>query len=208
MARAGHNDRGSSGPEAVPPFWLRTDEKGTRAIDERVLDVSRDNWSWAFWLVKRQLNDGACTPDIVENVAVEVSARLRADTAVGRNLAGYFRTAMIRRVKTLAVRNTRVAYEGGTQDLETNHRRSAPDWTKIFEDRMDLQSLLPHMSYPVRRILHYRLLDFSWKDIAKRLALTEKQAKSRFYYGVRQAHQELLSLQASRAREQDSDQCK
>ena len=208
MARAGHNDRGSSGPEAVPPFWLRTDEKGARAIDERVLDVSRDNWSWAFWLVKRQLNDGACAPDIVENVAVEVSARLRADAAVGRNLAGYFRTAMIRRVKTLAVRNTRVAYEGGTQDLETNHRRSAPDWTKIFEDRMDLQSLLPHMSYPVRRILHYRLLEFSWKDIGQRLALTEKQAKSRFYYGVRQAHQELLSLQARRAREQDSDQWK
>jgi hypothetical protein len=64
------------------------------------------------------------------------------------------------------------------------------------------------MSHPVRQILHYRLLDFSWKNIGQRLALTEKQAKSRFYYGVRQAYQELLSLQARRAREQDSDQCK
>src|SRR5260370_10016608 len=106
MARAGHNDCGSSGPEAVPPFWLRTDEKGARAIDERVLEVSRDNWSWAFWLVKRQLNDGACTPDIVENVAVEVSARLRADTAVGRKLAGYFRTALVPHCKPLRVGHT------------------------------------------------------------------------------------------------------
>src|SRR5260370_19994485 len=99
MARAGHNDRGSSGPEAVPPFWLRTDEKGARAIDERVLEVSRDNWSWAFWLVKRQLNDGACTPDIVENVAVEGSGRMRADAAARPNLAGVFRTPFVQRLE-------------------------------------------------------------------------------------------------------------
>jgi len=56
------------------------------------------------------------------------------------------------------------------------------------------------MSHPVRRILHYRLLDYSWKYIAQQLNLTEKQAKSRFYYGVRQAFDELLATQARRAR--------
>jgi len=56
------------------------------------------------------------------------------------------------------------------------------------------------MSHPVRRILHYRLLDYSWKYIAQQLNLTEKQAKSRFYYGVRQAFDELLAIQARRAR--------
>jgi DNA-directed RNA polymerase specialized sigma24 family protein len=208
MARAGHNDRGRSGPEAVPPFWLRADEEGVGSINHRVLGVAKDNWPWAFRLIKKQLNDGARTPDIVEDVAVEVSNRLSADAEVGRNLSGYFRTAVIRRVKTLAARDSRITYEGGAQDLEVNHRPTAPDWTKIFEDRMALQSLVPYMSHPVRLILHYRLLDYSWKYISERLTLTEKQAKSRFYYGVRQAHDELLAVQKHRLRGEESEQWK
>jgi hypothetical protein len=172
MARADHNDRGSSGPEAVPPFWLCAEEDGARIIDERVLAVCKDNWSWAFWLVKKQINDGARTPDIVEDVAVEVSNRLGADAEVARNLNGYFRTAMIRRVKVLAARDGRIIYEGCAQDLETNHHPIAPDWTEVFEDRMALESLLPYISHPVRGILNYRLLDYSWKYIGQRLALT------------------------------------
>jgi hypothetical protein len=112
---------------------------------------------------------------------------------------------MIRRVKTLAARDGRITYEGGAQDLEANHRPSAPDWTKVLEDRLALQSLLPFTSHPVRRILHYRQLDYSWKQIGQRLALTEKQAKLRFYYGVRQAHEELLAIQARRARGEESE---
>ena len=205
MARAGHNDRSSSGPEAVPPFWLCA---GEHEIDQRVFAIARASWSWAFWLIKKQLNDGPRTPDIVEDVAADVSSRLRADAEVGRNLNGYFRTAIIRRVKTLAARDGRITYEGGAQDLEANHRLSAPDWAKVLEDRLALQSLLPFMSHPVRRILHYRQLDYSWKQICQRLALTEKQAKLRFYYGARQAHEELLATQARRARGEESELCK
>ena len=202
MARAGHNDRSSSGPEAVPPFWLCA---GEHEIDQRVFAIARASWSWAFWLIKKQLNDGPRTPDIVEDVAADVSSRLRADAEVGRNLNGYFRTAMIRRVKTLAARDGRITYEGGAQDLEANHRPSAPDWAKVLEDRLALQSLLPFMSHPVRRILHYRQLDYSWKQTSQLLGLTEKQAKLRYYYGVRQAHEELLLIQARRAGGKESD---
>ena len=126
--------------------------------------------------------------------------RLRADTEVGRNLNGYFRTAMIRRVRTLADPGYPHGLRGRCARPRNESPAQRPDWTKVFEDRMALQSLLPYMSYPVRRTLHYRLLEFSWKEIGQRLALTEKQAKSRFYYGVRQAYEELLSLQARRAR--------
>ena len=206
MAGAGHNDRGSSGPEAVPPFWLRTEENGVRIIDERVLAVAETNWDWAFWLVKKQLNEGSCTPEIVENVAVDITDRLKADPEVGRNLNGYFRTAMMRRVQTLAIRSSRTAYEGGTHDLETNHQPHAPDWTRLCEDRITIQSLLPYMSHPVRRILNYRLLDYSWKHIAGELGITEQKAKKRFYYGVRQAYDELLADQARRSRDEGSGQ--
>ena len=206
MARTGHNDPGRSDPEAVPPFWLRTDERGDGSIDPLVVGVAEQNWSWAFRLIRKQLNDGARTPEIVEDVAVEVSGRLRADANVGKNLNGYFRIALIRRVKTHVVRDSRITYEGGPQDLEANHHPQSSDWTRVFEDRLALRSLLPYMSHPVGQILRYRMLDFSWKQIGEILGITEKQAKSRFYYGVRQAHDELLATQARRARRKEADQ--
>lgn len=66
------------GPEAVPPFWLRTEEHGIPIIDDRVLAVV-ENWQWAFCLTKKFLNEGACTPEVVEYVAIEVASRLRVD---------------------------------------------------------------------------------------------------------------------------------
>jgi DNA-directed RNA polymerase specialized sigma24 family protein len=200
MAKAGHKDSGKPDPAAVPPFWLPAREDGGRRIDERVLAVARANWPWAYWLVKRQLRDGTRCAEIVEDVAADVSRRLGEEIEVGRNLNGYFRTSLIRRVRTLTIREGRIRYEGGARELEANHRPSAPGWTAIFEDRMALMSLLPHMSHPVRHMLHCRLLKYSWRKIAHSLGITEKQAKSRFYYGARRAYEELLSLQAERAR--------
>ena len=205
---AGHNDRGGSGTEAVPPFWLCTEEHGVKVVDDRVLAVAEENWHWAFWLVKKILNDSAATPEVVEHVAVEVTNRLRVDPEVGRNLGGYFRTAILRRIKTLAVRNSRIAYEGGPRDLETNHRPAAPDWDKICEDRMAIESLLPYMSHSVRRIVHLRLLDHSWKETAQKLKVTEQAAKQRFYRGFRQAWDELLADHAKRRREPGTDSWK
>jgi hypothetical protein len=200
MARVIHNDAGSSDPEAVPPFWLPTEEDADPLIDSCVVDVARDNWAWAFYLIKKELNDGTRTREIVLDVALEVTNRLREDAEVGRNLNGYYRTSMIHHVKDLASLEGRIIYEGSAQDLERNHQPNAPDWTKLFEDRMALQALAPYMSHSVRRILHNRQLGYSWKETARRLGLTEKQAKSRFYYGARRAHEELLRAQAKRAR--------
>jgi hypothetical protein len=200
MAKAGHKDPDRADPEGVPPFWLPTHEHGQQVIDESVLAVAKTNWAWAFHLVKNHLHDGTRTAEIVEAVAIEVSDRLKADKEVGRNLNGYFRTSMIRHVRSLAIREGRIVYEGGVQDLEANHQPSAADWTKIFDDRIALMSLAPYMSHPVRHMLHCRLLKYSWKKIARSLGITEKQAKARFYYGAHKAYQELLRVQARRAR--------
>lgn len=200
MARVRHNDAGSSDPEAVPPFWLPTDKDAETLIDPCVVEVARENWNWTFYLVKRELNDGTRTREIAEDVAIEVTNRLREDPEVGRNLNGYYRTAMIRHVKALAAWESRITYEGSAQDLEANHQPSAPDWTKVLEDRMILATIAPYMSHPVRRILHNRQLDYTWKETARRLGITEKQAKSRFYYGARRAYEKMLAVQARRAR--------
>jgi hypothetical protein len=66
------------------------------ARDRRVLGVSKDNWSWAVWLVTTQFKEGARSPEIAEDIAVEVSNRLRSDAEAARKRNGYFRTSMIR----------------------------------------------------------------------------------------------------------------
>ena len=209
MGRARNNDLSKLNSEPVPPFWLRADDRGQQPIDRDVIDVAEQNWLWAFWLVKKQLNDSARTAEIVEEVAVRVSSRLHAESNVRNNLNAYFRTALMRRVKTHAVRERRITFNGGLQELEQNHQPQASDWTKVFEDRLALHSLLPYMPDAVRQILHYRILDFSWKQIGSLVGTTAKQAKSRFYYGVRQAHNELLAIQSKRALQQEeADQCK
>jgi hypothetical protein len=200
MSSIDQSDHDRLDSESVPPFWIHEGAHGdARYVDPLVVAASRENWSWAFWLIRRQLNDGGRLGQIVERVAIDVTKRLMSDPQVGRNLGGYYRTAFIRTVQTIAIRENRISYEGATRDLESTHQLSAPNWTKVLEDRMILKSLLPFMSHPVRQIMHYRQLDYSWKQIAHRLSLTEKQAKSRFYYGAQQAHQALCAAQQQRA---------
>jgi DNA-directed RNA polymerase specialized sigma24 family protein len=189
---------------AVPPFWLDSNGDGTSPIDPRVLQVAEQNWSWAYWLIQRELHDEGRAAEIVEKVANEVSSRLIVDTEVGRNLGGYFRTAVIRRVRTVAARDQRITYCGGTQDLEASHRPSTPDLTKVFEDRSRIDALLPFLAHPIRRILNLRLLDYSWKEVSQQLGLTEKQAKSRFYHGLRQAADELLADRDRKAQKREA----
>ena len=153
-------------------------------IDRRVLRVAEENWPWAFWLAQQELHDGTSALEIVEFIAIEVTKRLKADPEVDRNLTGYYRTSFTHRVRAVAARNGRIQYEGSLQDLETNYQPLAADWSKVFEDRMVLKALLPYATESVRQMLHYRLLDYSWKRIAQQLAVSEKQAKSRFYYGM------------------------
>jgi DNA-directed RNA polymerase specialized sigma24 family protein len=190
--------------ETVPPFWLRDDEAGRELLDQRVVKVARENWPWSFRLATYELQDGALASEIVEFIAIEVSKRLRADPAVLTNLTGYYRTAYVNRVRALAERNGRIRYEGSPTDLELNHQPLAADWFKVFEDQMVLKALLPFTRASVRRILGYRMLDFSWKEIAAHLGISEKQAKSRFYYGIQQAREELAAAQKKRAREEAS----
>ena len=52
MAGAGQNDRCSSGPRrgaAILGLWRELD------IDQPVLEAMKETWSWAHWLVKKQL---------------------------------------------------------------------------------------------------------------------------------------------------------
>jgi len=192
--RETQNQTSHSGLDWIPPFWIRPTDRRGRTLDERVLNASRRLWRWAYSYVDMELHDAPCAAELLEEVALEVSGRLQVDPEVARNLAGYLITAFHHRVLSQLLKNNRLVYEGLLRELEENHQLSAPDWTRQLEAKLWLKFVVSCLPHPVRHMLHYRLLDFSWDEIGKRMGLSAKQAKSRFYRGIQKAHETLLGM--------------
>jgi len=189
----------------IPPFWIPATDQQDRAIDQRVVDVAQSLWPWAFRRIERELNDSARAAELVESVTVEVSARLKAEPEVGRNLRGYFITAFHRRVRSQVLKESRLEYEGLLRELEENHKLRAPDWVSALEKELTLKFLLSYLPHNVNHMLHCRMLGFSWKKIGQIFSISAKQAKSRFYYGVQQAYETLLETQSRRRHQKELD---
>jgi DNA-directed RNA polymerase specialized sigma24 family protein len=171
----------------VAPFWLPEADVDGRVIHELVRDAAKDLWPWAFRHVQTELHDGPRALEIVQEVAVEVSKRLIQDEEVSRNLTGYFTTAFINCVRNHVLHESRIEYEGLIRELEENYHRPSVDWIRHFETALSLKLLAPYMSADMRRMLSYRLSDYSWKQIGLIFNMPGRKAKSRFYYGSRKA---------------------
>jgi hypothetical protein len=187
-----------AGPDRVPPFWIRPADHYGQPVDPRVLDASHRLWPWAYRHVKKELRDGARAAELLEEVAIEVSARLQVEPEVARNLKGYLITAFHHRVRSQLLKDSRLAYEGLLRELEENHQLRAPDWAAALETELGLKFLVSYLPHGVKHMLHYRMLGFSWKAIGGFVGTSAKQAKSRFYYGVQKAYETLLENQAKR----------
>src|SRR2546428_1955961 len=83
------DETGQQNSTPVPPFWIRPEDQRGRRVDSRVLDSSYHLWPWAYRHVERELRDGARAAELLEKVAMQVSARLELEPAVARNLSGY-----------------------------------------------------------------------------------------------------------------------
>ena len=190
-------DRGNGGfpshRDEVPPFWIRPGDDRQRSVDPRVHELARRLWPWAFRHFERELHDGPRAAETLEKVVIEVSARLRDEPEVGRNLNGYLITAFSHRVRRLRLRDDRLGFEGLTRELEENHRLKGPDVTAELEWRLTLDLLLSLLPHEVRHTLHLRMLGFSWREVSGVLGIPVKHAKSRYYYGLQKAYEELIT---------------
>ena len=197
--------KGEGVSERIPEFWIRPQDKRGRPLDARVYIASRHLWPWAYRHVEIELHDGARAAELLEEVAMEVSARLRAEPEVERNLSGYLITAFHHRVRAQLLRDSRLAYEGLLFDLEENHRPRAPDWIAAMETKLALDFLVSYLPHQTKHMLNFRTLGFSWKETARLTGLTVEQAKSRFYYAVQKAYETLLANQAKRREGKESE---
>jgi DNA-directed RNA polymerase specialized sigma24 family protein len=198
MGASGLNRSRSPDLGEAAPFWLPSVDSDGQQIDDLVSGAAKELWPWAFRHVQRELHDATRALEIVQEVAADVSGRLKKDAEVGRNLKGYFTTSLIRCVRNHVLRESRIEYEGLIHELEENHHPRAPDWIRGFETRLSLKLLATYLSHPMRRMLNYRLADYCWTEIALAFNITTRQAKSRFYYGARKAYEDLLAAEAER----------
>ena len=203
MGTSGPNRRGSYDLGEVAPFWLPPTDADGREINDLVHDAAKEIWPWAFRHVQKELHDGTQALEIVQEVAVDVSQRLKKDAEVGRNLKGYFTTSFIHCVRSRVLHESRIEYEGLIHQLEENHHPRAPDWIRGFETTLSIKLLAAYLSQPMMRMLNCRLADYSWKEVGLVFRITDRQAKARFYYGVRKAYEDLLAAHAERRRSED-----
>jgi len=189
----------------IPPFWIRPEDHHGHPIDSRVVEAAQRLWPWAYRYIERELQDGARAAELLEQVAIEVSARLQIAPEVARNLNGYLITAFHHDVRSQLLRNNRLVYQGLLKELEENHRLAAADWVTAVETELVMKTLLSRLPHEIRHMLHYRILGFSWKMISKGMGISAKQAKSRFYYGVQKAYQTLLDIQPTRANQEECE---
>jgi DNA-directed RNA polymerase specialized sigma24 family protein len=173
---------------------MRPSDLSGRAVDERVVAACNRLWRWAYFHVEAKLHDAPSAAELMEEVALDVSRRLQAEPTVERNLTGYVITAFHRRVSSQLVKNNRLVYVGLVRELEQNHQMATANWTEKLHDRLVLQVLVPLLSHPVRHMLHYRMLGFGWSAIGKRMDMSAKQAKTRFYYGIQRACERLMTI--------------
>src|SRR6266581_6448352 len=132
------NETGQQSSAPVPPFWIRPEDQRGRRVDSRILDASYRLWPWAYRHVEIELHDGARAAELLEEVAMDVSARLRAQPEVERNLNGYLITAFHHRVRSQLLKDSRLAYEGLLRELDENYQRRAPDWVAALETELAL----------------------------------------------------------------------
>jgi DNA-directed RNA polymerase specialized sigma24 family protein len=205
MSRHSQNETFPSNANRVPPFWIPPGDDSNRSVDPRVRELARRMWPWAFRHVERELHDGPSAAETLEEVVIGVSSRLRAAPEVGRNLNGYLITAFHRRVRSRLIRDHRIGFEGLAHELEKNHALKAPDLNAALEWRLTLDLLLTYLPHEIRHTLHLRMLGFSWSEVSDVLRISVKQAKSRYYYGLEKAYDDLVKSHLRMLLSEDRD---
>lgn len=184
----------------VPPFWIQQGGLAGSDVHPDVREEARQLWPWAYRYVESTLGDQPRTAELLEEVVLAVSQRLQVQPEVGRNLKGYLIAAFHHRVGLELIKNGRITFEGLLRDLERKHFLLVPKWLVPVEVKICAGEIVALMPQEARRVAHYRLLDFTWNEIADAMGIQVSQARNRYYYGIKTAWEKLQESAAKRGR--------
>lgn len=177
---------------ALPPFFIESDDESGRWLHPDVRQESKKLWPWVYRYVESVLRDAPRAAELLEDVAQEVSLRLQAEPEVGRNLKGYLITAFHHRIALELLKGGHITYQGLLRDLEGKHRLLARDWVTPLEIKICVAEIVALMPCEAQRVVHYRLLDYTWEEIAEAMGILVAQAKNKYYYGIKVASEKLF----------------
>lgn len=201
--RSKWNRRSQGSMGALPPFWIQSDDESGRWLHPDVRLESKNLWPWVYRYVESVLRDAPRAAELLEDVAQEVSLRLLARPEVGRNLKGYLITAFHHRVALELLKGGHITYQGLLRDLEGKHRLLARNWVTPLEIKICVGEIVALMPCEARRVVHYRLLDYTWEEIAEALDILVAQARNKYYYGIKVASEKLFGDVVSSAQKRN-----
>jgi len=175
-------------------------------VDEQLLAAARGTWPRALAHAKRefdQKNSGteaeAVAGEVWETVLKAVSRALRRKgdlTSSIDNLQSYlfaaFHHRLNRVLKKEQKRRDTIKLVASTVEFERIESAQDADWVSELDRAITVSQIVAHMDEWTKRVWQARQYGYSWKEIAKRLDLSEQAAKKRFQYGLEKTREKLL----------------
>ena len=170
------------------------------------LAAARAAWPRVLAHAKRELEQKNSTPEtealaaeVWEAVLKSVSRALRRkghNASAVADLEGYLFSAFHHRFNRLLTteQKRRETIELVSSTLEFDQIETAQDahWVSELERSITVRQIIGHMDEWTKKVWQARQHGYSWKEISKRLQLTEQQAKMKFRYGLDKTRRSLV----------------
>jgi RNA polymerase sigma factor (sigma-70 family) len=175
-------------------------------VDEQLLAAARATWPRALAHAKRELDQKnlgteseGVAGEVWEAVLKAVSRALRRKrdpTASIDNLESYLFTAFDHRLNRVLKREQKrrdtLKVVASTEEFERIESARDTDWVSELDRAITVRQIVAHMDEWTKRVWQARQYGYSWRDISKRLELSEQAAKKRFQYGLEKTREKLL----------------
>ena len=174
--------------------------------DEVLLAAARAAWPRVLAHAKRELEQKNSSPEtaalaaeVWEAVLKSVSRALRRkghNASAIADLEGYLFSAFHHRFNRVLTteQKRRETIELVSSTLEFDQIETAQDahWVSELERSITVRQIIGHMDEWTKKVWQARQYGYSWKEISKRLELTEQQAKMKFRYGLDKTRRSLV----------------
>ena len=178
----------------------------THPSDEVLLAAARAAWPRVLAHAKRELERKNSTPEtealaaeVWEAVLKSVSRALRRkghNASAIADLEGYLFSTFHHRFNRVLTteQKRRETIELVSSSLEFDQIETAQDtrWVSELERSITVRQIIGHMDEWTKKVWQARQYGYSWKEISKRLRLTEQQAKMKFRYGLDKTRRSLV----------------
>lgn len=176
--------------------WSWAYSTGQPASDLILDAAAQAAWPYAVLCAWTYLYDHDSAHDLMDHAVQNASEYLgRHSSAPVPKLTVRIKSVLRRRAKQLAAKRSRELSLGSLADLEQMYT-GRPE----IEQRVYAKELLAHLSPFANSIVHWRWLDYSWREIAKELGM-DHTAVRRAYF------RELESVVRSLSRPGASPRC-